>query len=47
MLAEIGRTWRLRVHDAPLTAGRSSMTLAAARSGAGDDVAANAVIWPE
>jgi cytochrome P450 len=27
MLAEIGRTWRIRVHDAPLTAGRSSMTL--------------------
>ena len=27
MLAELGRTWRLRVHDAPLTAGRSSMTL--------------------
>jgi cytochrome P450 len=27
MLAQLGRTWRLRVHDAPLTAGRSSMTL--------------------
>ena len=27
MLAELGRTWRLRVHDTPLTAGRSSMTL--------------------
>jgi cytochrome P450 len=27
MLAELGRTWRLRVHDAPLTAGRSSITL--------------------
>ena len=27
MLAEIGRTWRIRVHDAPLTTGRSSMTL--------------------
>ncbi len=27
MLAELGRTWRVRVHDAPLTAGRSSMTL--------------------
>jgi cytochrome P450 len=27
MLAELGRTWRLRVHHAPLTAGRSSMTL--------------------
>ena len=27
MLAEMGRTWRLRVHDAPLTAGPSSMTL--------------------
>jgi cytochrome P450 len=27
MLAELGRTWRLHVHDAPLTAGRSSMTL--------------------
>jgi cytochrome P450 len=26
MLAELGRTWRLRVHDAPLIAGRSSMT---------------------
>ena len=27
VLAELGRTWRIRVHDAPLTAGRSSMTL--------------------
>jgi cytochrome P450 len=27
MLAEIGRAWRVGVHDAPLTAGRSSMTL--------------------
>jgi cytochrome P450 len=27
MLAELGRTWRLRIHDAPLAAGRSSMTL--------------------
>ncbi len=27
MLAELGRTWRIRVHDAPLAAGRSSMTL--------------------
>ena len=27
MLAELGRTWRLQVHDAPLAAGRSSMTL--------------------
>jgi cytochrome P450 len=27
VLAELGRTWRLRVHDAPLVAGRSSMTL--------------------
>ena len=27
MLAVLGRTWRLRVHDAPLAAGRSSMTL--------------------
>jgi cytochrome P450 len=27
ILAELGRTWRLRVHDAPLAAGRSSMTL--------------------
>jgi cytochrome P450 len=27
MLAELGRTWRVRVRDAPLTAGRSSMTL--------------------
>ena len=27
ILAELGRSWRLRVHDAPLTAGRSSMTL--------------------
>jgi cytochrome P450 len=27
VLAELGRTWRLRVHDAPLTAGASSMTL--------------------
>jgi cytochrome P450 len=27
MLAEIGQTWRVRVHDPPLTAGRSSMTL--------------------
>ena len=27
MLAEVGRTWRLRIHDTPLTAGRSSMTL--------------------
>ena len=27
MLAEIGRTWHVRVLDAPLTAGRSSMTL--------------------
>jgi cytochrome P450 len=27
MLAQLGRTWRIRVPDAPLTAGRSSMTL--------------------
>ncbi|HEV2930747.1 MAG TPA: cytochrome P450 [Propionibacteriaceae bacterium] len=27
VLAELGRTWRLRVHDTPLAAGRSSMTL--------------------
>jgi cytochrome P450 len=27
MLAELGRTWRLHVHGAPLTAGQSSMTL--------------------
>jgi cytochrome P450 len=27
MLAELGRTWRLHVPDAPLAAGRSSMTL--------------------
>jgi cytochrome P450 len=27
MLAELGRTWRLHIHDAPLAAGRSSMTL--------------------
>ncbi len=27
MLAELGRMWRIRVHDAPLTAARSSMTL--------------------
>jgi cytochrome P450 len=27
MLAELGRSWRIRVHDAPLSAGRSSMTL--------------------
>ena len=27
MLAELGRTWQLRVHQAPLSAGRSSMTL--------------------
>jgi cytochrome P450 len=27
VLAELGRTWRLRIHDAPLVAGRSSMTL--------------------
>jgi cytochrome P450 len=27
MLAELGRTWRIHVHDAPLYAGRSSMTL--------------------
>ncbi len=27
MLAELGRTWRVSVPDAPLTAGRSSMTL--------------------
>jgi cytochrome P450 len=27
ILAELGRTWHLRVHDAPLAAGRSSMTL--------------------
>ena len=27
MLAELGRMWRLQVHDAPLDAGRSSMTL--------------------
>ena len=27
MLAELGRTWRLRLHRAPLAAGRSSMTL--------------------
>jgi cytochrome P450 len=27
VLAELGRGWRLRVHHAPLTAGRPSMTL--------------------
>jgi cytochrome P450 len=27
MLAELGRAWRIRVHDAPLDPGRSSMTL--------------------
>lgn len=27
MLAVLGRAWRIRVHDAPLRAGRSSMTL--------------------
>jgi cytochrome P450 len=27
MLAELGRTWRIRVSDAPLVAGRSSITL--------------------
>ena len=27
VLAELGRNWRIRVHDAPLAAGRSSMTL--------------------
>jgi cytochrome P450 len=27
ILAELGRRWRLRVHDTPLTPGRSSMTL--------------------
>ena len=27
VLAELGRSWRIRVHDAPLAAGRSSMTL--------------------
>jgi cytochrome P450 len=27
MLAELGRSWRVRINDAPLTAGRSSMTL--------------------
>jgi cytochrome P450 len=27
MLAELGRSWRIRVHNAPLAAGRSSMTL--------------------
>jgi cytochrome P450 len=27
VLAELGRTWRVRIHDAPLVAGRSSMTL--------------------
>jgi hypothetical protein len=27
MLAELGRMWRLHVHDAPPAAGRSSMTL--------------------
>ena len=27
ILAELGRSWRLRVHDAPLRPGRSSMTL--------------------
>jgi hypothetical protein len=27
VLAELGRMWWLRVHDAPLAAGRSSMTL--------------------
>ena len=27
MLAELGRAWRIRVHNAPLAAGRSSMTL--------------------
>jgi cytochrome P450 len=27
VLAELGRTWRLHIHDAPLVAGRSSMTL--------------------
>jgi cytochrome P450 len=27
MLAELGRSWRVHVHDPPLAAGRSSMTL--------------------
>jgi cytochrome P450 len=27
MLAELGRRWRIHVHDAPLGVGRSSMTL--------------------
>ena len=27
VLAELGRTWRLHIHDAPLVVGRSSMTL--------------------
>ena len=27
VLAELGRTWRLHIHNAPLVAGRSSMTL--------------------
>jgi cytochrome P450 len=27
VLAELGRTWRIHVHDTPLVAGRSSMTL--------------------
>jgi hypothetical protein len=27
MLTELSRTWRLRVHEAPLTAGRCLMTL--------------------
>ena len=43
MLAELGRTWRLRVHDAPLAAGRSSMTLRPKRSRARDDVTASNV----
>ena len=47
MLAEMGQTWRLRVHDAPLTAGPLLDDLAAGRPGAGDDRAADVVIWPE
>ena len=39
MLAELGRAWRIRVHDPPLTPGRSSMTLRPNGPVAGDDAA--------
>ena len=46
VLAELGRTWRLHIHDAPLVVGRSSMTLRP-NGLAGDDIAPKIVICPK